>query len=386
MSRTGDGSNEAVRTSSEPPQILTVVGARPQFVKAAAVSRALSGRIEETIVHTGQHYDPELSAVFFDELDLAEPDYNLDVGSDTHAAQTAAVMVEVERLIDEERPDAVLVYGDTNSTLAAALAAAKRPTTLVHVEAGLRSGDRRMPEEINRIGTDHLADVCYAPSEDAVTNLSGEGITESVVQTGDVMYDTLLAVHDRLSSGLIEPADELAGPNGSIDPANLPESFVLATVHRAGNTDEPARLRSIVEGLVRLDRPVVLPAHPRTVDALRRDGLWERATNELMIVDPVGYRTFLWLLTRAECVATDSGGVQKEAFYLDTPCVTLRETTEWVETVEAGWNTLVGADECRIVSAIEAASDPPEKPALYGGGTAAERIVDDLESRVRTDA
>ncbi len=364
------------------PHVLTVVGARPQFVKAAAVSRALDGRFEETVVHTGQHYDHELSAVFFDELGLAEPDYHLDVGSGSHATQTADVMVEVERLIDDERPDAVLVYGDTNSTVAAALAAAKRAPALVHVEAGLRSGDRSMPEEVNRVCTDHLADVCYAPSDAAVANLEREGITENVAAPGDVMYDTLLAVHDRLESGLIGPADELSGPDGPMDPHALPDSFVLATVHRAGNTDDGDRLASIVDGLAGVSKPVVLPAHPRTVEALQREGLWERATDVLRLVEPVGYRTFLWLVTRADCVATDSGGVQKEAFYLDTPCVTLRETTEWVETVEAGWNTLVGADELRIVSAVEEADDPPAKPDLYGNGAAATRIAADLERRV----
>ncbi|WP_247731713.1 non-hydrolyzing UDP-N-acetylglucosamine 2-epimerase [Halovivax limisalsi] len=380
----GEGATRTERPASadERPHVLTVVGARPQFVKAAAVSRAFAGRFRETVVHTGQHYDEELSAIFFDELGLADPDHDLGVGSGTHATQTADVAVEVERVIDDVEPDAVLVYGDTNSTLAAAIAASKRPPTLVHVEAGLRSGDRSMPEEINRVATDHLSDVLYAPSEAAVATLEREGITETVAAPGDVMYDTLLAVHDRLSSGLIDPADELAGPSGPIDPRELPDSFVLATVHRAANTDDPDRLESIVDGLAAVDRPVVLPAHPRTVEALERDGAFERAADALELVDPVGYRTFLWLLERADCVATDSGGVQKEAFYLDTPCVTLRETTEWDETVEAGWNELVGADAAAIATAVDAASTPPEKPALYGDGVAAERIADDLERRL----
>ncbi|AGB15244.1 UDP-N-acetylglucosamine 2-epimerase [Halovivax ruber XH-70] len=373
--------------ADERPHVLTVVGARPQFVKAAAVSRALQGRIDETVVHTGQHYDAELSAVFFDELSLDEPDYRLDVGSDTHAAQTAAVMVEIERLVDAEEPDAVLVYGDTNSTLAGALAAAKREPTLVHVEAGLRSGDRSMPEEINRISTDHCADVHYAPSDHAVATLEREGITDGVVDVGDVMYDTLLQVRDRLTDGDVADALVPAGetpndghPADQLTPGD--DAFVLATVHRAANTDDPDRLESIVEGLSALARPVVLPAHPRTVDALRREGLWARASDGIDLVEPVGYLDFLRLLVAADCVATDSGGVQKEAFYLDTPCVTLRETTEWVETVEAGWNHLVGADADRIVEAVESAERPATKPDRYGSGTAAARIAADLQRRL----
>ncbi|WP_290813738.1 non-hydrolyzing UDP-N-acetylglucosamine 2-epimerase [Halovivax sp.] len=349
--------------------VLTVVGARPQFVKAAAVSRQLRGRLEETVVHTGQHYDRELSAVFFEELDLEEPDHHLGVGSASHAVQTAEVMVGLERIIEEERPEVVLVYGDTNSTLAGAMAAAKREPAIAHVEAGLRSGDTSMPEEVNRICTDHCADRLYAPSRDAVANLEREGIGAGVVESGDVMYDTLLSVRDGLA-------------DVSIDGIDVPEEFVLATVHRAGNTDDPERLVGIVDGLSRLPKPVILPAHPRTVEALEREGLRERANEGIDLVEPQGYLPFLRLVAEADCVATDSGGVQKEAFYLETPCVTLRDTTEWVETIEAGWNVLVGADADRIVDAVGAAGDPPAKPDLYGGGTAAARIVDDLERLV----
>ena len=349
--------------------VLTVIGARPQFVKAAAVSRELDGRLDETVVHTGQHYDEQLSAVFFDELDLDEPDHTLDVGSGTHASQTASIMVGVEQLITRIQPSVVLVYGDTNSTLAGALAAAKGSTTLAHVEAGLRSGNMSMPEEVNRICTDHCSDVCYAPSRDAVANLEREGITAGVVEAGDVMYDTLLGVRDRFQTGAVDAVD-------------VPDEFVLATVHRAGNTDDQERLSAILDGLSRLSRPVLFPSHPRTVEALDRYGLTERAATELELLDPVGYLTFLRLLSAADVVATDSGGVQKEAFYLDTPCVTLRRATEWVETVDAGWNVLVGTEPDRIVSAVRNATDPPVKPDLYGGGSAASRIVDDLERRV----
>ena len=352
--------------------VLTVVGARPQFVKAAAVSRLLRPSHEEILVHTGQHYDPELSAVFFEELDIAEPDYHLGVGSHTHGRQTAAMMEDLERIVDEERPDVVLVYGDTNSTLAAALVAAKSTPALAHVEAGLRSGDSTMPEEVNRIVTDHCADVLYAPSDDAERNLAHEGITEGVSVPGDVMYDTLLQVRERLTD--VEVERDLG--------RDVPERYVLATVHREKNTTDLERLAGIVDGLRRLPESVILPAHPRTVDALYEFGLWERASDGIEIVDPVGYLTFLRLLRDANCVATDSGGVQKEAFYLDTPCLTLRETTEWTETVEAGWNVLVGADADRIVDAYRSIGALPGKPDLYGNGEAAGSIVADLERRV----
>ena len=357
----------------ELPKVLTVVGARPQFVKAAAVSQALRSRpIEEIVVHTGQHYDHALSAVFFEELSLDEPDHRLDVGSDTHAVQTAEAMVGIERIIEEEMPDAVIVYGDTNSTLAGALATAKCDPILAHVEAGLRSHNKAMPEEINRICTGGCADVHYAPSASAVAALEKEGITENVLEPGDVMFDTLLAVRDRLPTVAIEAFD-------------VPERFVLATVHRAANTDDPDRLADIFDGLGRLSLPVVLPAHPRTVDALERHDLTERAEASVELVDPVGYLPFLRLVDAAAVVTTDSGGVQKESFYLDTPCVTLRERTEWVETVETGWNELVGADPDRIVDAVETAvagGGPATKPDCYGSGTAATRIAADLERRL----
>ncbi|WIV67213.1 non-hydrolyzing UDP-N-acetylglucosamine 2-epimerase [Natrialbaceae archaeon AArc-T1-2] len=356
--------------------VLSIVGARPQFVKAAAVSHRLRRHHEETLVHTGQHYDRELSEVFFEELSLPRPEYNLGVGSGSHASQTAAVMTRLEDVLEAERPDVVLVYGDTNSTLAGALVAAKTSSALAHVEAGLRSRDRTMPEEVNRILTDHCSDVLFAPSRSAERNLEREGITEDVFVPGDVMYDTLLQVRDRIEStdpGPLETSDD-AGL-GSVE---VPRNYVLATVHRASNTDDPDRLRGIVDGLRRIPEPVVFPAHPRTVDALHEYGLWERATDGIDVVDPVGYLTFVRLVAGADCVATDSGGIQKEAFYLDTPCITLREHTEWTETVDAGWNRLVGTDADRIVTGLTEAADPPPKPELYGNGSAAERIVDRL--------
>jgi UDP-N-acetylglucosamine 2-epimerase (non-hydrolysing) len=349
--------------------ILSVVGARPQFVKALPLSRAVRREHEEVLVHTGQHYDRELSAVFFEELDLPEPAYELDVGSDSHAVQTAAMMTELDRVVTAERPDVVLVYGDTNSTLAGALVAAKREPALAHVEAGLRSHNWSMPEEVNRVLTDHCADLLFAPSERARTSLRSEGITDGVHVVGDVMYDALL----RIEPHAMERSRILS------ELGLTEHEYVLATVHRAGNTDDPERLGAILAGLAAAPHPVVLPAHPRTVEALREHGLWERATDALEIVDPVGYLDFIRLLSGAERVATDSGGVQKEAYYLETACVTLREETEWGETVECGWNSLVGADERAISRALSREFEHPPRPRLYGDGTAADAIVEVLD-------
>lgn len=351
-------------------RICSVVGARPQFVKAFPVSRRLRADHEEVLIHTGQHYDEALSGVFFEELDIPEPEYNLGVGSQDHAPQTAEMMRLLDEVIAEEAPDAVLVYGDTNSTLAAALVAAKREPMLAHVEAGLRSDRWSMPEEVNRVLTDHCSDLLLAPAANAAANLRENGIRGDVVVTGDVMYDAVLAVRDRALD----------------EPKSLPVSgiradeYVLATVHRASNTDDPVRLADILDGLAGIDAPVVLPLHPRTEAALREHGLYDRAAERLRLVDPVGYVDFLQLLSNASRVATDSGGVQKEAFYLDTPCVTLRDETEWVETVETGWNVLVGSDPDRIASALTDRSALPPKPELYGGGDAAARTVAAIEA------
>jgi len=350
-------------------RICSVVGARPQFVKAFPISRRLRADHEELLIHTGQHYDEALSGVFFEELDIPEPEYNLGVGSGGHAAQTAEMMGRLDEVFDAESPDVVLVYGDTNSTLAAALVAAKRDPTLVHVEAGLRSNNWEMPEEVNRVLTDHCSDLLLAPAENAASNLRDDNIRGEVVVTGDVMYDAVLAVRDEaLNEGRPFPIADLRA-----------EEYVLATVHRAANTDDPDRLAGILDGLAAIERPVVVPLHPRTEDALRGHGLYQHAAEQLRLVDPVGYLDFLQLLSNASKVATDSGGVQKEAFYLDVPCVTLREETEWVETVEAGWNVLVGSDAERIAAALTDRTELPPKPTLYGGGDAAARTVAALE-------
>jgi UDP-N-acetylglucosamine 2-epimerase len=345
--------------------IVSVVGARPQFVKAFPVSHALAADHEETIVHTGQHYDEALSDVFFEELSIPTPDYNLGVGSDTHAVQTAAMMRELDGVLSDHDPDVLLLYGDTNSTLAGALVGAKRDVAVAHVEAGLRSGNWGMPEEVNRVVTDHVSDVLFAPSQRAVDALAAEGITDGVHETGDVMYDALLAVRERVRD---RPAPDSA-PDGE---------YVLATVHRAENTDDSDRLRSILSALSATPLPVVLPAHPRTTDAAARHGIDLAEYDGIDVVDPVGYLDFVALVDGAARVATDSGGVQKEAFYLDTPCVTLREETEWVETVEAGWNALVGANDVAIRTALDRADAPATRSDPYGDGDAAVRIAEVL--------
>ena len=345
-------------------KVLSVVGARPQFVKAFPLSRALRREHEEVLVHTGQHYDAGLSDVFFAELDIPGPDHHLGIGSDTQGRQTGRMMIELEALYEAETPDVVLVYGDTNSTLAAAMVAAKREAALCHVEAGLRSYNRAMPEEVNRVLTDHVSDLLCVPAERARSDLAAEGITEGVVVTGDVMYDAIRWARERAvgSSDLLADLDVEEG------------TYVLATVHRAGNTDDRSTLKAILGALSALPKPVVLPAHPRTVSRIEEFGL-EDVTGGIRLVDPVGYLDFVRLLDGAERVATDSGGVQKEAFYLDTPCVTLREETEWVETVDAGWNVLVGAESAAIRAALIDEITLPAKPSLYGDGNAAEAIV-----------
>jgi UDP-N-acetylglucosamine 2-epimerase (non-hydrolysing) len=349
--------------------VCTVVGARPQFVKAFPVSRALSETTEEVIVHTGQHYDEAMSDVFFEELDIPTPAYNLGVGSDTHAAQTAEMMTGIEEVLAHRDPDVLLVYGDTNSTLAAALVGAKRDLAVAHVEAGLRSNNWEMPEEVNRVVTDHVADVCFAPTAQAVETLATEGITDGVYRTGDVMYDALLAVQDRC-----EELSDILSTLG-YDPGE----YVLATVHRARNTDDAGRLGEILTALSETPRPVVLPAHPRTTDALARHGMDPDEFPGVEFVDPVGYLDFVRLLDGANRVATDSGGVQKEAFFLDTPCVTLREETEWVETVGCGWNVLAGADGEIIRRELQRPVDPDSNPEPYGDGTAAMHIAEVIE-------
>lgn len=322
-------------------RVCTVVGARPQFVKAAIVSRALArAGIAEALVHTGQHYDTAMSEVFFDELDMPAPEVNLGVGSGSQAGQTGEMMMRLERFLLERPPfDAVVVHGDTNSTLAGALVAAKLHLPIAHVEAGLRSFNRRMPEEINRVITDRLATLLFCPTQTAVDHLAREGVMEGVHHTGDVMLEATRFYAARAKERI--PLQTLT--------AHPPQTYALATVHRAENTDDPARLQGIFDGLGRLGRPVLLPLHPRTRARLAD----VRVPANLEVREPASYLAMLTLLQHARRVFTDSGGLQKEALWLGVPCVTLRDETEWTETLEGGWNQLAGADPDAIAAAAE---------------------------------
>jgi UDP-GlcNAc3NAcA epimerase len=346
--------------------IVTVIGARPQFVKAAVLSRTLRGRCREVLVHTGQHYDRGMSDVFFEELALPEPDHNLGINGGRHGAQTGAMMAAIEEVLVEIRPDLVLVYGDTNSTLAGALAGAKLVIPVAHVEAGLRSFNRAMPEEVNRVVTDHLASLLFAPSETAQRQLASEGITRGVHVVGDIMYDAVLE-HRAIA------AQRSAYPQCL---GLAPGQYLLCTIHRAENADDRQRLGGILDGLARLDRPVVLPVHPRTRERLRAFALTLPAN--VHGIAPVGYLDMLALEAGSALILTDSGGVQKEAYYLEVPCVTLRDETEWVETVDAGCNMLAGADPARIEGAVRhmLARLPSKPPQLYGDGSTAGRITE----------
>jgi UDP-GlcNAc3NAcA epimerase len=359
-------------------RIVTIVGARPQFIKAAAVSRAIASHnraggtvLEEQIVHTGQHYDANLSQTFFEELEIPEPRYNLGIGSLSQGAQTGRMLEALEEVLVREKPQWVLVYGDTNSTLAGALAAKKLGLPLAHVEAGLRSFNLRMAEEINRIVADRISDLLLCPTETAVANLRSEGITSGVEQVGDVMYDASLFYRDqaRQRSSILARL-RLA-----------PKEFVLATIHRAENTDDAGRLRGILEGLARVaqNERVVLPLHPRTREWIKRLGLAD-CMGKIEVLEPVSYLDMICLEEAARLICTDSGGVQKEAFFFRVPCVTLRDETEWVETVQSGWNRLADAKADAIVEAIRESRAPDHEPPLfYGDGQAADRIVKILE-------
>jgi UDP-N-acetylglucosamine 2-epimerase len=329
-------------------QIVTVIGARPQFIKAWPLSRALRAQgIREYIVHTGQHYDYQMSEVFFQELDIPRPDCNLEVGSGSHGRQTGLMLERIEQVLLEQKPQWVLVYGDTNSTIAAALAAAKLHIPVAHVEAGLRSFNRRMPEEINRVVTDHLSELLLCPTPTSVRNLATEGVTRGVHLVGDVMHDALLdaASHPTAAPGTLERLGV------------APKSYVAATIHRAENTDNPANLRGILKALGDLEMPAIVPIHPRTRHILeqRMPEDYQAAQQRIRFLEPLGYIDMVRLVQGARAVFTDSGGLQKEAFWLGVPCVTLREETEWVETVSAGANHLAGTSPARIASAWEAA-------------------------------
>lgn len=349
-------------------KIVSIVGARPQFVKAAPVGRALDrAGVTEVLLHTGQHYDPGMSGVFFDELGIRHPHYNLEVGSGSHAAQTAAMLVGIENVLVKEHPAVVLIYGDTNSTLAGAMAAAKLHFPVAHVEAGLRSFNRAMPEEINRVVADSLSTLLFCPTGMAARNLAREGITEGVHIVGDVMYDAVLWAAERVGSGIPEIVSRLG---------LMPGEYLLATVHRASNTDDPANLAAIVAALSNSGETVVFPVHPRTRKAIAISGIV--MGGNVMPIEPVSYLEMIALEKHARAILTDSGGVQKEALWLGVPCVTLRDETEWVETVEAGWNTLAGTDTARILAALRLPRPHGTPLQPYGDGRAAERIVEIL--------
>ncbi|MDA8354598.1 MAG: UDP-N-acetylglucosamine 2-epimerase (non-hydrolyzing) [Firmicutes bacterium] len=349
-------------------KVVTVVGARPQFIKAAPVSRSLRSDAKEILVHTGQHYDTAMSDVFFTELQIPRPDYHLGIGSKSHGAQTGEMLAGVEEVLQKEQPDWVLVYGDTNSTLAGALAASKLHIPVAHVEAGLRSFNRRMPEELNRVLTDHVSSLLFCPTETAVRHLEAEGITDGVHQVGDVMMD---AVTFNL---------ELAREQSTIlEQLSLEEeNYLLITLHRAENTDDPSRLQSIVSALNSLSIPAVLPLHPRTAHKMELYGL-TFGNPRLQVVDPVGYLDMLRLEANASKILTDSGGVQKEAFLLNIPCITMRDETEWTETVDQKTNILVGADKREIIECVESFQvDFSRVDPVFGDGNAADRIVERL--------
>jgi UDP-GlcNAc3NAcA epimerase len=349
-------------------KVVTIIGARPQFIKAAPVSRALRQVAHEILVHTGQHYDHEMSAIFFQELGIPEPDYHLGVGSGSHGWQTGQMLIRIEEVLLAERSDWVMVYGDTNSTVAGALAAVKLHIPVAHVEAGLRSFNRIMPEEHNRVLTDHVADLLFCPTQTAVNNLAREGIARGVHLVGDVMYDAVLH-----NATLAQERSDVLARLGL-----KPGSYALVTIHRPGNTDDPTRLSAILAALKEIgaDGPVVFPIHPRTRQRIAEYGLDPRANTPYPgYIDPVGYLDMLVLERHARLILTDSGGVQKEAFFFAVPCLTLREETEWVETVEAGWNRLVGADPAAIVRAAREFRPVGSPPPLLGDGRAAERIA-----------
>ncbi len=350
-------------------KVLTLVGARPQFVKAWPVSRALRAEgITEALVHSGQHYDDTMSRVFFDELGLDAPARHLGIGSGTHGAQTGRMMIAVEEVCLELSPDCIIVYGDTNTTLAGALVACKLRIPLAHIEAGLRSGNRAMPEEYNRILTDHCSDMLFCPTQSAVDNLAREGLVAGVHLVGDVMYDAALhfgAVAREKSSVLTELALEEGG-------------YYLATIHRPQNVDDPVALQAIVDALVRLDAPVVFPAHPRTcvqLEAQPQIASWLRESR-VHLTSPRGYLDMLMLVQSAKAILTDSGGVQKEAYFFGVPCLTLRDETEWTETVSFGWNAMVGTSTSAIVAAAKSARPPAgTPPPVFGDGQAARKIA-----------
>ena len=359
-------------------KVVTIVGARPQFVKAAIISRAFTqmADVNEVMVHTGQHYDENMSEIFFEEMNIPRPAYQLKAGGGNHGAMTGRMLAGIEKILLDEDPDCVLVFGDTNSTLSGALASAKLHIPVAHIEAGLRSFNRNMPEEINRVLTDHLSKLLFCPTVRAVENLGREAIDKGVYHVGDVMYDAALLFGKVAEKG-----------SGIIKRLNLDgKTFCLATIHREENTEDPARLQTIVESLGAIANPlsqVILPLHPRTLKYLKKYGLltFSSGNKYFRFIEPVSFLDMVALEKKAKIIITDSGGVQKEAYFHCVPCVTIRDETEWVETIECGWNTLVSANKERIISAVEMAPAKDRRPIKdYGEGCSAQKIVKIISS------
>ena len=352
-------------------KIVSILGARPQLIKAAPVSRAFKENgIQEFIVHTGQHYDYGLSEIFFSELEISEPRINLGVGSGTHAQQTGRMLIELEPILNAQQPDLVLVYGDTNSTIAGALAAVKLNLPLAHVESGLRSYNREMPEEHNRVITDHCADILFCPTQTAIENLVREGITEGIFLSGDTMYDALVRFGKIAAqkSKILEKLQLMKG------------NFLLTTIHRAYNTDHIDRLKSILAAFQQISDVIVFPIHPRTQQAISSARI--PISKNIMIIDPVGYLDMLMLESNARLILTDSGGIQKEAYFFHIPCLTLRPETEWVETVTSGWNKLVDCDSMKIIEGITDNDwGKLDHPDYFGDGNASQKIVNILTTQ-----
>lgn len=344
-------------------KIITVVGARPQFIKAAPVSRELRKSFDEIIVHTGQHYDDNMSKVFFEELGIPTPDYNLQIGSGSHGKMTGEMLIKLEEIYLKEKPDFVLVYGDTNSTLAGALAASKLLIPVIHVEAGLRSFNMTMPEEQNRILTDHISTLLLVPTEEAIRNLKNEGISSRVYNIGDVMYDAVMMFQD-LAEDKKNMLDDIGIKEGQ---------YILTTIHRAENTNDINRLREIIEALNECGKNIILPLHPRTEKFIRDYDLVLK--DNIKVIKPVGYLEMLMLEKYAEKIVTDSGGVQKEAYFAGKPCITMRDETEWIETVKVGWNAIVGTDKNKILAAIRDFNPKDNRPNIFGNGDASQKIV-----------
>lgn len=358
-------------------KIVTIVGARPQFIKAAVLSRLIrqnewSQNFKEIIIHTGQHYDSNMSDIFFEEMDIPKPDYNLNIGSGTHGRMTGEMLIKIEDVLVSAKPDIVLVYGDTNSTLAGALAAAKLNIPIAHVEAGLRSFWKVMPEEQNRILTDHLSKWLFCPTNAACENLKKEGITEGVSLTGDIMYDASMFYKKRIAGNELYSKARIAD-RLRISEAILNKGFFLLTIHRAENTDSKEALLSIIEAINECKMEAIFPIHPRTKKILENFGV--SFGKHVHLVSPIGYLDMLALEMNSNFIVTDSGGVQKEAYFVKKPCITLRDQTEWVETVDIKWNQLVGTNKERILNAINNIQVPKQHFNFYGDGNCAHKIL-----------